>query len=70
MEIKNQTNKIKCDMGRCKNMASYTIMPDDVPQEQYIHLCDECIKKLYELTSKVVVPKSVKNVYARNTKRG
>ena len=31
MKIIIQTNKIKCDIGKCKNIAKYSVAPDGAP---------------------------------------
>ncbi len=70
MKIVIQTNKLKCDMGVCTNMADYSVVPDGVDKSRYINLCKDCMQNLYDATSKILVPKSPKNIYMRNKGRG
>lgn len=69
MKIIVQTNKIKCDMGICKNKADYSVVPDGAEQNQYINICSDCMQKLHSACAKILVPKSPKNIYTRE-KRG
>ncbi|MCI8420880.1 MAG: hypothetical protein HFE34_01155 [Clostridia bacterium] len=47
MKVIIQTNKIRCDVGNCRNLASFSVAPDGVGAGQYINLCEECMRQLY-----------------------
>ncbi|MDE5756558.1 MAG: hypothetical protein K2I23_05650 [Clostridia bacterium] len=47
MKVIIQTNKIKCDVGNCRNLAGFSVAPEGVGAGQYINLCDECMRALY-----------------------
>ena len=47
MKVIIQTNKIRCDVGNCRNLASFSVAPDGVGVGQYINLCEECMRQLY-----------------------
>lgn len=47
MKITIQTNKVKCDAGNCRNPALYSLIPDGVNADGYIHLCKDCARKIY-----------------------
>ena len=70
MKIIIQTNKIKCDIGKCKNSARYSIAPEGVSSSQYVNICEECAEDIYNSIGKYLVPKSPKNMLARAVKRG
>ncbi|MDE6614003.1 MAG: hypothetical protein K2K24_00685 [Clostridia bacterium] len=69
MKIIIQTNKVKCDAGKCKNGARFSIVPDGVAQSQYINLCEECARDIYSALGKHLVPKSLQNMLARAVRR-
>lgn len=70
MKIIIQTNKLKCDMGICKNPADYSVVPEGADQSQYINLCKDCMKKLYTESSAIFATKSSKDVSVKNKSRG
>ncbi len=47
MKIIVQNRKLKCDMGKCANLAAYSLVPDDAPVENYVHLCECCAQEVY-----------------------
>ena len=70
MKIIIQTNKVKCDIGKCKNTARYSIAPKGVSPSQYVNLCEDCAEDIYNSIGRHLVPKSPKNMLARAVKRG
>lgn len=64
MEIKQTKAKIKCEMAGCKNLANYSISSTDNSRYNF-NLCEQCLKELYTQFSKVVTPKSIKNIYQK-----
>ena len=61
MKIVNQKIKVKCDICSCKNFADISIVPDNCSPKDYINLCNDCAKAMYENLAKLVVPKAIKN---------
>lgn len=70
MKIIIQTNKIRCDIGKCKNQARYSIVPEGVSPSQYVNFCQDCAENIYSALGKYLVPKSPKNMLAKTLKRG
>ena len=58
MKVIVQTNKIKCDVGNCRNLAKFSVAPEGVGAGQYINLCDECMRTLYGEIGLLLTPKS------------
>ena len=57
MKVIIQTNKIRCDVGNCLNLARYSVAPDGVGAGQYINLCEECMRQLYGEIALALAPK-------------
>ncbi|MDE7190947.1 MAG: hypothetical protein K2O35_00510 [Clostridia bacterium] len=57
MKVIIQTNKIKCDVGNCRNLAKYSVAPEGVGAGQYINLCEECMRELYGEIGLLIAPK-------------
>ena len=57
MKVIIQTNKIKCDVGNCRNLAKFSVAPEGVGAGQYINLCEECMKTLYGEIGVLLAPK-------------
>ena len=60
MKVIIQTTKIRCDVGNCKNLASFSVAPDGVGAGQYINLCEECMRQLYGEIALALAPKRKK----------
>jgi hypothetical protein len=58
MEIKKINYSIKCDIKGCGELATY-LLGDEVNK---VYLCDKCLKELYAMLGKEIIPKSPKNV--------
>ena len=69
MKVIIQTNKIKCDVGNCRNLATFSVAPEGVGAGQYINLCEECMKKLYGEIGLLIEPKA-KGKKKTTAKRG
>ena len=61
MKVIIQTNKIRCDVGNCKNLARYSVAPDGVGAGQYINLCEDCMRQLYGEIGLALTPKRKKS---------
>lgn len=63
MDLVKTKIKIRCEMGACKNLAEYTIMPSRVGVKSRIHICKQCLLNLKKLVdTKFVVTESVDNL--------
>lgn len=60
MKVIIQTNKIRCDVGNCRNLARFSVAPDGVGTGQYINLCEECMRQLYGEIALALAPKRKK----------
>ena len=67
MKVIIQTNKIKCDVGKCRNLAKFSVAPEGVGAGQYINLCEECMRQLYGEMGILLTPtrKSKKKTVAK-----
>ena len=61
MKVIIQTNKIRCDVGNCRNLAKFSVAPDGVGAGQYINLCEDCMRQLYGEIAIALAPKRKKN---------
>ena len=57
MKVIIQKNKIRCDVGNCRNLARVSVTPDGVGAGQYINLCQECMRELYGEIGLLLAPK-------------
>lgn len=69
MKLKKINVKVRCDVGLCKNQATYEITDDGVLAFRKIYICETCAKKLSELLAKEFTPKSPINVINKSMKR-
>ncbi|MDE7070828.1 MAG: hypothetical protein K2O86_02500 [Clostridia bacterium] len=60
MKVIIQTNKIRCDVGNCRNLASFSVAPDGGGAGQYINLCEECMRQLYGEIGLALTPRRKK----------
>ncbi|MDE5655135.1 MAG: hypothetical protein K2I46_05950 [Clostridia bacterium] len=60
MKVIIQTNKIRCDVGNCRNLAGFSVAPDGVGAGQYINLCEKCMRQLYGEIALALTPKRKK----------
>ena len=59
MQLIKTNHKIRCEMGACKNHATYSIKMDRVGIRSQLHVCEGCLHELYKLIGESVIPKSV-----------
>ena len=60
MKVIIQKNKIRCDVGNCRNLADFSVTPDGVGAGQYINLCQDCMRQLYGEIGLLLAPKGKK----------
>ena len=60
MKVIIQKNKIRCDVGNCRNLADFSVAPEGVGAGQYINLCDSCMRRLYGEMGLLLAPKRKK----------
>lgn len=70
MELIDTPAKIRCEMGACKNFAAKTVKMSRVGIRSRLHICDDCLRQLYTLIGKEVVPKSIETAGKRKTAKG
>ena len=68
MISENLNNKIKCDMGGCSNLAVRSFRKNDNRRLQ-INLCEQCMREMYEVIGKTIVPKSPDNIINKKLKQ-
>ena len=61
MKVIIQKNKIRCDVGNCRNLAKFSVTPDGVGAGQYINLCEECMRQLYGEIGTLLAPSRKKS---------
>ncbi len=66
MESVKTKQKVKCDINGCKNLATHTFLEN---QKQFVSLCDDCCKKLYEALSALIVPKAIEAPFKPNRRK-
>ena len=72
MKIEKITKRLKCDIGGCKNLASFAVVHERGKPYNNLNLCDDCIKKLYAVIGTQLVPESVPSKFSKKKteKRG
>lgn len=50
--IKNEYS-VRCDIGRCANKATHSIVPNNVDKCSYINVCDDCLKELVKSVKEI-----------------
>ena len=61
MKVIIQKNKIRCDVGNCRNLAKFSVTPDGVGAGQYINLCEDCMRQLYGEIGVLLAPRRKKS---------
>lgn len=67
MEIFKIDENVCCDVAECKSFASHKICGLRKPKKE-LHLCWQCLNKIYRGIGKTVVPRAVENQF-KNPKR-
>lgn len=65
MEIEKITKRLKCDIGGCKNLASYAVKHERGKPYNNLNLCEECMKNLYAVLGTQLVPESVPSKFSK-----
>lgn len=65
MELNKTSNQIACEIMCCKNIAKYVLKTDKSMFNNKMFICEKCLNEMYELFSKHIVPKSIKNIYKK-----
>ena len=68
MKLLRSNDKRKCEMGACKNKASYTIKLERMGIRSELHICENCLDELYKLIGEEIVPKSIETLKLRGVK--
>ncbi len=70
MEITECKNRVKCELGVCKNRATHAVKFDRVGIGSRLYVCDKCMSELYAAIGKTFVPKSVETAKRKRAKDG
>lgn len=65
MEISQTYKQIACEIMCCRNKAKYVLKSDKSLFNNTIFICENCLTEMHNLFSKIVVPKSIKNIYKK-----
>ena len=69
MEINQNTTRVRCELGACKNRAEHAIKFDRVGIRSRLYVCDKCMHELYEAIGATIVPKSIETAKPRRGKK-
>lgn len=69
MRIEKSNTIVKCDIPGCVNFASHRITDSGIDERNQINICDECMKDMHLLLSKILIPKSPENLVKKACKR-
>jgi hypothetical protein len=65
MKLQKSEEKRKCEMGNCKNKASYAIKLERMGIKSVLYVCENCLRDLYKLIGEEIVPKSIETLRLR-----
>lgn len=69
MEIDDNTTRVRCELGACKNRAEHAVKFDRVGIRSRLYVCDKCLHELYEAIASTLVPKSIETAKPRRDKK-
>ncbi len=69
MEIFDNTTRVRCELGACKNRAVHAVKFDRVGVRSRLYVCDKCLHELYEAIGARIVPKSIETAKPQRSKR-
>ncbi len=61
MNITQSDLNIKCEISGCTHQANYSIELKKSFFHAKTHICEDCMKEIYNFMAKKVTPKSIKN---------
>ena len=61
MELIKARYQVKCEMGGCRNVSDYTVKTARVGIRAHLHICAGCLRGLYGLIGKEIVPRPIEN---------
>lgn len=70
MELVKLEKRLKCDIGGCKNYATYSVRHERGNFSNHLNLCEDCLKEMYSLFAKTVVPEALPAVFSGKRKTG
>lgn len=68
MEIKQLTQKVKCDVWGCKNLADYSLSS----KKRFgntSHFCKQCLSDMYVEIGKVLIPKQPQSPFKQKKQK-
>ncbi len=69
MKLEKVGNKVRCDIGLCRNDATHVLTGEGVMPRRRVYMCSECMSNIYNVIGCEIVPKSPINVISRAEKR-
>ena len=66
MELVRARFRIRCEMAGCKKASEYAVKTPRFGARASLNICSDCMKELYELIGKEVVPKPIENAMSGN----
>lgn len=70
MEIIDNGNNVRCELGVCKNRATHAVKFERAGIRSRLYMCDKCMRELYGEIGKLVVPKSLETAKKRKKDGG
>lgn len=69
MEVVENGNRIRCELGACKNRATHAVKFDRVGIRSRLYVCDKCMSELYDAIGAAIVPRSVETAKAKRERK-
>ena len=69
MKLNKIERRVKCDVGGCKNLATYEVVHPHSSGRNRLYMCRECMLEMYKLFGSEIIPESPKTVFSGSKKR-
>lgn len=69
MKVEDNTTRVRCELGACKNRAEHAVKFDRVGIRSRLYVCDKCLRELYEAIGETIIPKSIETAKSRKQKK-
>lgn len=70
MKIVENSSRVRCELGACKNRATHAVALERVGLRGRLYMCEDCMNALYTAIGEVVVPKSVETAKQKRKRVG
>lgn len=67
MKLELCSHTTKCDFYGCLNSAKYSFEKDGFRSKR-VHLCEQCVRAIYEEIGRFLTPKAVENPFKKPIK--